>query len=112
MDDCVFHLRGHCDPVRDHIHRVAVDIGLAAVDEILFDGQDVRQRDMIKETRTYFCDACGKEIKGYLSSINVIEFDSDGFPESVGYDFCKDCTISFAEWKRTRRKEKGQTCGE
>ena len=37
---------------------------------------------MIKETRTWYCDACGKQIEGYSGSIDVIEFDDDGFPQS------------------------------
>ena len=58
---------------------------------------------MIKSTRTYYCDACGKEITGYTGSIEVIEFDDDGYPQSVGYDFCEDCMKSFVEWRESRK---------
>lgn len=58
---------------------------------------------MIKSTRTYFCDACGKEIIGYCGSMDVIEFDDDGYPESIGYDFCEDCMKSFVKWKDSRK---------
>lgn len=61
---------------------------------------------MIKTTRQYFCDACGREIHGYSSGINVLEIDEDGYVQSVGYDFCKNCTLSFAEWKKSREKHK------
>ena len=58
---------------------------------------------MIEETRKYWCDACGREIKGYSSGVNVIEFDGDGYAESIGRDFCKDCTVSFQNWLKERR---------
>ena len=60
---------------------------------------------LIKETRTWYCDACGKEIEGYSGSIDVIEFDDDGFPQSVGYDFCYQCMMSFKKWCDNRRKK-------
>lgn len=58
---------------------------------------------MIEETRKYWCDACGKEIKGYSLSMNVIEIDDEGYAESVGRDFCKECALSFQEWLKHRR---------
>ena len=66
--------------------------------------------DMIKETRTYYCDACGKEIKGYVGSINVVELDRDGYPSSVERDdFCEPCMKSFQEWLRSRREPPAMT---
>ena len=59
---------------------------------------------MIEEIRKYWCDACGREIVGYKGSINTIEFDDEGYPESVGRDFCKDCMQSFQKWLKERRK--------
>lgn len=58
---------------------------------------------MIQEERTYWCDACGREIKGYHTTMNVIELDEDGYAESIGRDFCKDCAISFQNWLKERR---------
>ena len=58
---------------------------------------------MIETIRRYFCDACGREIKGYRSSCDVIEFDDDGNPQSIGYDFCKECTLSFRDWRKAQR---------
>ena len=58
---------------------------------------------MIEETRKYYCDACGKEIDGYMNTTEVIEVDDEGYAESVGRDFCKDCAISFQEWLKSRR---------
>lgn len=60
---------------------------------------------MIESTRRYFCDACGREIKGYVGSISVIEIDDDGYPQSVGYDFCEECMRSFVCWKASRKSE-------
>ncbi len=57
---------------------------------------------MIKETREWFCDACGKKIEGYCGTISVIEFDDYGYPRSIGYDFCEDCMKSFIRWKDSR----------
>ena len=57
---------------------------------------------MIKTTRKWFCDACHKEIDEYMSSRSIIEIDEDGYPQSIGYDFCKECTISFNEWMKSR----------
>ena len=61
---------------------------------------------MIKETRQYFCDACGKEITGYSCRREVIELDEDGFAHSVGYDFCEACTHSFNAWKERRKRKR------
>ena len=58
---------------------------------------------MIEETRKYWCDACGREIKGYSAGVNVIEFNDEGYAESVGRDFCKDCMLSFQQWLKDRR---------
>lgn len=58
---------------------------------------------MIKSTRTYYCDACGREMDGYVGSLSVIEIDEDGYTQSVGLDFCKPCMISFLEWKDSRK---------
>lgn len=62
-----------------------------------------RMINMIEETRTYWCDACGRKINGYVGSIDVIEFNEDGYAESVGRDFCKDCMSSFQKWLKERR---------
>ena len=63
---------------------------------------------MIKETRQLFCDICGKEITlaDYSCRREVIEIDEDGYAHSVGYDMCKDCTISFHDWKEDRRAKR------
>lgn len=58
---------------------------------------------MIQEQRTYWCDACGREIKRYKYSTKFIELDDDGYPNSVGKDFCKDCAVSFQNWLKERR---------
>ena len=58
---------------------------------------------MIEEVRTYWCDACGREIKEYSCGINVIEIDDEGYAESVGRNLCKDCAISFQNWLKERR---------
>ncbi len=59
---------------------------------------------MIEEIRKYWCDICGREIRDYHATRNVIEIDDEGYAESVGYDMCKECTTSFIEWKTMRRK--------
>lgn len=66
---------------------------------------------MIKVERRIFCDICGDEItnRDYQSSISVIELDDYGDPESVGYDMCEECTKSFAEWAKSRKKHVTQT---
>lgn len=59
---------------------------------------------MIKKVITEYCDACGCRIKDY-SSERDIAFDDD-FGRYVGsMVFCKDCTISFNEWKKSRDPE-------
>ena len=67
-------------------------------------GNGRRQRGMIETTRRYFCDACGREIHDYSSSRSIIEIDEDGNPQSIGYDFCMECTLSFRDWIDGRRK--------
>ena len=64
---------------------------------------------MIKETRIWYCDACGKEIEGYIGSIDVIMFDDDGNAYSEGLDFCKQCMISFNKWKAGRKANSGKS---
>ena len=51
---------------------------------------------MIKITKQWFCDACGKDIT-YADYIGSIEINDSGV-----YDFCKDCMISFNEWRKSR----------
>ena len=61
---------------------------------------------MIEETRTYWCDACGREIKGYSCGINVIEIDDEGYAESVAGrkgGFSRICRLYDNSW-RTRDK--------
>ena len=61
---------------------------------------------MLVTTRKGYCDACGKEMKEYKSSREIIEVDEDGYAHSVGYDFCMECTLSFNEWIESRKKGK------
>lgn len=58
---------------------------------------------MIEEIRKIWCDACGKEIEGYRCGINIIEFDDEGFPLTIGRTFCEECAISFQRWLKERR---------
>ena len=48
---------------------------------------------MLVTTRKWYCDACGKEMKEYSSSREIIEVDEDGYAHSVGYDFCLECLL-------------------
>lgn len=53
---------------------------------------------MIKITKQYFCDACGEDIThaDYIGrSIEISDLN--------GYLFCKDCMISFNEWRKSRK---------
>lgn len=61
---------------------------------------------MLVTTRKWYCDACGKEIKEYQSSREIIEVDEDGYAYSVGYDFCLECTLSFNDWIESRKRIK------
>lgn len=61
---------------------------------------------MLVTTRKWYCDACGKEMKDYQSSRSIIEVDEDGYAHSVGYDFCLECTISFNDWIKSRKRIK------
>ena len=61
---------------------------------------------MLVTTRKWYCDACGKEMKEYQSSREIIEVDEDGYAHSVGYDFCLECTRSFNDWIESRKKIK------
>lgn len=65
---------------------------------------------MIKTTRQYFCDACGKDITEdrYSLGISILQIDEDGEAETIGLDFCEECAKSFAEWKRERRDRNDQ----
>lgn len=65
---------------------------------------------MIKTTRQYFCDACGKDITKdrYSMGIDILQIDGNGDAEMVGLDFCEDCAKSFVEWKRGRRERNDQ----
>lgn len=60
------------------------------------------------KTVQLYCDRCGKDITAdYYSSgirareiggvvkLEPVDLDEDYFE---GYDFCKDCTISFHDW--------------
>ena len=60
---------------------------------------------MIKETRQYFCDACGKEttLDHYRATIDILDIDWEGNVKLKGYDFCEDCMKSFIEWKKERK---------
>jgi hypothetical protein len=67
---------------------------------------------MIKTTRQYFCDACGKEITKdlYSMGISILRIDAYGEAETIGLDFCEECAKSFAEWRRDRKKaERSET---
>ena len=60
---------------------------------------------MIKETRRYFCDACGKDMTNdmYVGRKEFITIDDDFYCHSEGFDLCKDCMISFNEWVKSRK---------
>ena len=60
---------------------------------------------MIKTTRQYFCDACGKDMTEdrYSMGTSILHFDNDGEAETIGLDFCEECARSFAEWRRSRK---------
>lgn len=60
---------------------------------------------MIKTTRQYFCDACGKDMTEdrYSAGISILQFDNDGEAETIGLDFCEECARSFTEWRRGRK---------
>ena len=62
---------------------------------------------MIYTDTKWFCDACGKEMKDYIGSIELNRPLNNGqkldyIVESKAYDFCIDCMKSFNEWKRSR----------
>lgn len=61
---------------------------------------------MLVTTRKWYCDACGKEMKEYSSSREIIEVDEDGYAHSVGYDFCLECMLSFNDWIKSRKRIK------
>ena len=62
---------------------------------------------MIKKVITEYCDACGCKINDYSSERDILLYEQD-FPFVKVLDsfiLCKDCTISFREWKETRDPE-------
>lgn len=64
---------------------------------------------MIKETRQYFCDACGKEITStYFARKQFITIDEDLYCQSEGMDFCYECMKSFRRWLEGRKEAKKQ----
>ena len=44
---------------------------------------------MIKTTRQYFCDVCGKDMTEdrYFAGISILQFDNDGEVETIGLSF-------------------------
>lgn len=56
---------------------------------------------MIKKVITEYCDACGCKIRGYSSERDVI-FNEDDCRVEDSLLFCKDCTLSFNEWRKSR----------
>ena len=56
---------------------------------------------MIKKVITEYCDACGCKIRGYSSEQDLILSENDYRVED-SLLFCKDCTLSFNEWQKSR----------
>lgn len=56
---------------------------------------------MIKKVITEYCDACGCEIKDYSSERDIILYGE--FGKTIdSFILCKDCTLSFVEWRKSR----------
>lgn len=65
---------------------------------------------MVVETKKWYCDACGKELKNYHGMITVVDtHDDEGYVKSIGFDFCKDCMASFGEWRNSRKAAEQRT---
>ena len=63
---------------------------------------------MLRTTYKWYCDACGKEINGdYKGHIEVKRYreEDDDYLTTTGMDFCKDCMISFNEWRESRKQQ-------
>lgn len=56
---------------------------------------------MIKKVITEYCDACGCKIRDYSSERDVI-FSENDYRVEDSLLFCKDCTLSFNEWRKSR----------
>lgn len=58
---------------------------------------------MLVKTFKWVCDACGKDIgDGYMGKVEYSGPKYDDV-ESANLDFCKDCMISFNEWRKSRK---------
>ena len=62
---------------------------------------------MIKKVITEYCDACGRKIRDYASERDIL-LTNEEFPFykiCSSFLLCKDCTLSFNEWKKSRDPE-------
>lgn len=60
---------------------------------------------MIRVFKEYYCDACGQLIFGYKSHVDLMKMTQTDSFEGDTCDFCKECTISFNEWKKSRQRK-------